>query len=427
MKRSLLILAILVVFMAPVVAQTVRVGSFENSPKIYTEDGEVKGFWADIVNYLAEQNGWDVVWVHGTWEEQTNNLDSGAIDLMPDVAYSGEREEQWDFTKETVLTSWSSVYVTPEERGLHTALDSGGKHIHSILDLEGMRIGVIAGSINYVGPQGIKTILTSFDIEAEYVEYDTYEDVFAAVQAGDVDAGVTNKIFGGMHAAEYGLEDTSILISPINMMFAMPKGAALNAQLTASIDPLVIQMKDNPNSIYYHALETNLGDVEVIEVIPEWAIGLIAVLAVLLAIGGWALLISRESQQMYKALIDRSPIPSALLDKEGKFISVNRAFIQSTGFLPADVIGKHFVEITAKEYRNNVESAFSRIVGGGASATVESGLVTKAGLQKTYEVRSELIRRGGKSVVVTVLVDTTEKKRMWTRLNELQKKGGKKK
>jgi PAS domain S-box-containing protein len=91
-----------------------------------------------------------------------------------------------------------------------------------------------------------------------------------------------------------------------------------------------------------------------------------------------------------------------------------------------DLEGKHFKEVIADEYENNVESVFNRIIGGGASATVEAVLETKSGMRKTYEVRGELIRKGGKSRVVAVLVDTTEKKRMWERLNELQKKGGKK-
>ncbi len=415
MKKFLLILALSIVLMASVAAVTVRVGSFDNPPKMYVEDGEVKGFWADITNYIAEQEGWEIEWVYGTWEEHRDNLDSGAIDLMPDVSYSTERAENWDFNEETVLTDWSDVYTSP----------SAG--IDSFLDLEGKRVAVMEGSINYVGPKGIKAMLESFEINAEYVEYTDYEEAFAAAQRGEADAAVSNHLFGESHDTQYGLDETGMMFSATKTMYAMPKGGSLNILLAEGIDRQVIEMKNDPNSVYYKALKAQLGDSHLLEVMPAWAIWVIAALALLVVVGIWGVFVMREGQQMYKTLIDRSPIPSAVFDKNGNFVSINRSFIQSTGFLPADLIGRHFREVIAKEYLNNSEAAFKRIVGGGASSTVETGIKTKSGMQKTYEVRSELIRKGGKSRIVAVFLDTTEKKRMWERLNEIERKGGKKK
>jgi ABC-type amino acid transport substrate-binding protein len=40
---------------------TVRVGIYENAPKIFTDnDGNASGFWAEITEYIARQEGWNL-------------------------------------------------------------------------------------------------------------------------------------------------------------------------------------------------------------------------------------------------------------------------------------------------------------------------------------------------------------------------------
>ena len=61
----------------------------------------------------------------GTWAEGLDRLAKGEIDLMPDVAYTAEREKIYSFHKVPVLSSWSQVYARK------------GSGIRSILDLDG--------------------------------------------------------------------------------------------------------------------------------------------------------------------------------------------------------------------------------------------------------------------------------------------------
>ena len=43
---------------------TVRIGMYENSPKIFTDvQGNPAGFWPDILGYIADQEGWNIQWV----------------------------------------------------------------------------------------------------------------------------------------------------------------------------------------------------------------------------------------------------------------------------------------------------------------------------------------------------------------------------
>ncbi|NJL59022.1 MAG: transporter substrate-binding domain-containing protein [Desulfobacteraceae bacterium] len=123
----------------------VRVGAYENYPKIYTDDnGRITGLFPDILNAVAVSEGFEIRYVQGTWTECLDRLERGEIDIMADVAISPERMDRFDFNNETVLNSYSTLYTTPDIS------------IQSYFDLQDKRIAVMKGSINYTGEDGIK-------------------------------------------------------------------------------------------------------------------------------------------------------------------------------------------------------------------------------------------------------------------------------
>ncbi|MCK4682488.1 transporter substrate-binding domain-containing protein, partial [Candidatus Bipolaricaulota bacterium] len=208
MKRHSVFTALIVVLCAASLSVTVladepltvRVGAYENPPKIFTdENGAVSGFWPDLVEYIASQEGWQIEWVHGTWTQCLERLQEDEIDVMPDVAYSEERSKKYRFSSEVVLPSWSQVY-TQESTG-----------IESILDLGGKKVAVLKGSVNVEGPEGIKELVRRFDISCTFIEGDSYLEVFRLVKSGRTDAGVSNKDFGAIHSVAFGLRGTAII------------------------------------------------------------------------------------------------------------------------------------------------------------------------------------------------------------------------
>ena len=93
-------------------SRIVRVGVYENAPKVFTaESGKPSGIFIDIIEHIAETEGWDVKYVAGTWTEGLDRLKKGEIDLMPDVAYTAERNKIYSFHKVPVLSSWYQVYA----------------------------------------------------------------------------------------------------------------------------------------------------------------------------------------------------------------------------------------------------------------------------------------------------------------------------
>jgi ABC-type amino acid transport substrate-binding protein len=248
--RSLVPLCLLLlyvsIFGAAVAADdsiTVRVGIYENQPKIFTDDqSNASGFWPDIIEYIASKEGWKIEYIRGTWTECLKRLENNEIDMMPDVAYTEERSRQYDFSHETVYTSWSMVYTRK------------GVDIQSILDLEGKNIAVLKGSINVEGPDGIKKLVKAFNINCIFTEVDSYTRVFELVKSGEADAGVTSKDFGYQHETDYNLVKTAIIFQPSPLYFAFPKNSSLTPYLIEIIDHQMIGMKQDYDSIYYQSL-----------------------------------------------------------------------------------------------------------------------------------------------------------------------------
>lgn len=254
----------------------VRVGAYENYPKIFTDDnGGFEGIFPDILKYISEKENWEIKYVHGTWSECLMRLERGDIDLMVDVAYSEERAELYEFTEETVFINWGVVY---------TRIDA---NIQSIPDLDGMYVAVMNDSIHTTGPDGIKSIIKDFELEVTYNEVDNYTQVLELLDNKKADAGIVNRVFGDTFAEDYAVRKTPIVINPVKLKFALPKGADDNEYLINTIDKHVFELTKDPYSVYYKSINTYFPEndqVRIIEIIPKWLLGIFIVSSVLLVV-----------------------------------------------------------------------------------------------------------------------------------------------
>jgi PAS domain S-box-containing protein len=298
---------------------TIRVGVYENAPKIYTDtDGTVKGFWADIINYMAKKEGWQIQWVHGTWTEGLARLEKNEIDLMPDTSLTAERKAKYIFNDESILASWTRVY-TRENFSIQT-----------ILDLDGKRVGGLKGSVNIDGPEGLKDLATRLDVSCQFVYFDSYAEVFESIQNGTLDAGVTNKEFGDANETKYKVVRTPIILQPTQLRFSMNKNSELAPYLKKTIDADIQQLKENRDSIYYSSLDTYFGE-KPLEVTPRWVTNLLMVaLGLILILGITAIVFRfevnrqtnklRHSENRYMALLNNFPDLIVRMDQQGRFI-----------------------------------------------------------------------------------------------------------
>jgi hypothetical protein len=275
---SLFALLIFLCFEAPPAraeARTVTVGVYENAPKVFTsETGKPSGIFIDIIENIAKSEGWKLRYVSGTWSEGLDRLARGEIDLMPDVAYTADREKIFSFHKVPVLSVWSQVYARK------------GSGIQSILDLNGKRIAALDKTIQL---ETFTRLTNSFGLNIILVTVPDYKTEFEMIATGKVDAGLTNRLYGLMYARKYGLEDTPVMFDPAPFFFAAGKN--VSGQLPAIIDRHLTEMKENPRSAYYSAMKRWTSE-EVQFKLPLWLqmLGLgLGVALTMSLVGGFAL------------------------------------------------------------------------------------------------------------------------------------------
>jgi signal transduction histidine kinase len=249
----------------------VRVGVYDNAPKVFiSESGKPAGIFIDIIEYIAKSEGWTLRYVPGDWKEGLDRLEKGEIDLMPDVAYTADREMKYSFHKVPVLSSWDQVYGRK------------GSRIQSIFDLDGKRIVVLEGSVQQVE---FTRMVDRFWLQMTLISASDYKKAFEMAARGEADAVVANNFYGKLHARKFGLEDTAIIFNPSALYFASPKGT--HAQLLSVIDVYLLELKKDSQSIYYKSLKRWTAE-EVRFELPAWVqtLGLVAGLVLIMSLVG---------------------------------------------------------------------------------------------------------------------------------------------
>lgn len=257
---------------APALAapRTVRVGLYENEPKIFTDasTGQPAGIFVDLMKEIADEEGWTLVWVPGTFAEGLKALEAGRIDLMPDVAYSAERAVTFDFHKTPVVESWSYVYAAP------------GESIAKISDLQGKRVAVLKDSIQEAE---LEQMAKGFGYDIKLVPTASLQDAFSLAATLTVDAAIANYFFGDYFYKSYALTKTPIVFSPSPLFYAARKGA--NADLLEAIDRDLDAWIAEPNSVYYQTL-ARYTTKEAISGLPVWVWWAVGGVGVLLLVSG---------------------------------------------------------------------------------------------------------------------------------------------
>jgi len=321
-----------VAFAAPD-AMIVKVGIYENEPKIFTSpEGRPSGMFIDIIEFIAKNEGWNLEYVPGTWSEGLQRLAAGEIDLMPDVAYTTERAKIFDFHKTPVMSSWFQAYARK------------GSGIQSILDLKGKRIALLDQSVQQ---EAFIRFSEGFELNMSLVTVPDYKTMLEIVANGQADAGVTNQLYGIMHAGKYGLRDTAVVFEPSALFFATTKGA--HEALLKAIDRHLSKMKTDSQSIYYQTMKRWTSE-QVGFKIPLWikVTGLIIFIILLVSIVGSLILKSQVmartkqlllSEKKYREIFDNTPMGIYQSTPQGRYLSVNPALAHIFGYKkPEDMI-----------------------------------------------------------------------------------------
>jgi len=403
---------------------SIRVGAYANPPKIFQDDnGDVAGFWPELIADIAKKENWQIEYVWGSWSEGLDRLKSGEIDIFPDVAVTESRKALYEFSRETVLLSWSRLYVNEDIPAFS-----------SIFDLSGRKIAVLKNSVNYVGPEGIRKVLRSFGINCTFIECESYAKVFQAVQNNSAYGGVSNRNFGNTYAEKYGLKQTSLLFQPANLNFAFPQQSRLTPLLISALDKNIKSLKNDPDSIYYNLLkkhfETGISKINVIT-FPLWAKQLLAFLGIVVIVSLVAIIIFRiklrNSSNRYLRLTEnaRDMIYRMSLP-DGVYEYVSPASAELFGYTPAELYTSPVLIQKAihPDWHKYFEEQWAKLIVGDMPPSYEYQIIHKSGQTKWVHQRNVLINdNSGRPIAIEgIVTDITERKEIETTLRESKEK-----
>jgi len=219
---------------------TIRIAAFNFYPTLFqAKDGSVQGFYVDFLQEIAKREGWKIEYVYGNWSDGLARIKSGEVDLLTNAAFTSERAGFMDYGKVPLLTVWAEVYV------------SGGSSIDSIKNVKGKKIALMKGDFNAAN---FKNLVEKLEIPCEYIEVDNFEEVFKAIESGQVDAGVVNNTFGAAKQREFGVQPSGIVFNPFDIFFTSAKGK--NSEILATLDKYLAEWRASENSPYHQARES---------------------------------------------------------------------------------------------------------------------------------------------------------------------------
>ncbi len=394
--------------------RTVRVGVYDNKPKVYRDNnGLISGLFPDILNYISKQENWQLEYVFGTWEEGLTRLEKGKIDVMVDVAISEERKKQFDFTNETILSSWGVVFVDKNST------------IKSFLDLDGKKIAILQSSVYFGGPDGIDTYTKAFDLKVEFVNVHEYAEVFNLLNKGEVDAAVVSRIFALTNKQNYpNIKETDIFFKPTELRFALTKGNRDNPYLIERVDDWVKKLKEGYEGVYQQSLESHgLGGMLISkEVTPQWVIPVGFVVTAILFLSFLIIirlirkrLISvrelQESEEKFSKVFKTSPYAITITKTDGAFIEANDAFNTLTGFTQKEILTNSLIWLKLWVNEKDRQEVVGELSLGHNVVGKEYQFRMKNGEIRTGLYSAQMVRLHGKPQILSSINDITDRKK----------------
>ena len=237
-------------------AASVRIGLDQSPPTSFlNEQGLADGFFPQLFNQVAKELNWSVSYIPCSWQQCLDKLSSGEIDILPGIAITDARSQEYRFGHETVLSSWGQIFTRSDDL------------LSSILELDGKKVAVLAGDVYFKGPQGLQQVSAQFNLQVDFVDVSDYDEAFRKLSTQQVDAAMVGRIFGFKNRQRYNLVPSSILIKPIQSRPAFSEQSPV--KLTTDFDRLLAQWKQAPDSVYYRLIDRWLSEKTITQV-PSW-------------------------------------------------------------------------------------------------------------------------------------------------------------
>ncbi len=315
----------------------IKIAVFPFKPLIYQDEkGNPNGFFYDIIEHIAETEGFETTYVFGTWENSLEAIKTGKIDLITSLAY----------TKERAFSVWSQVYT------YH------GTDINNIFDLNGKTVGIVKSDFS---GQAFIDMAKKLEINCNYVYFESFSNIFENLDKKNIDAGVSSVTNSYAMKKEFRFEVTPIIFNPFTLYFGVPKGK--NQELLRILDLRIKELKSDKNSYYYKRLNywIGVGESSENELNKNVIKSIVFLLIVLFLVILISLYLKRKVKKVTSEILKRTDelekvikelniseqaISGAtegicITDISGNILKVNNSFCQLSGYEKEELLGKN--------------------------------------------------------------------------------------
>ncbi len=259
----------------PLVAQTYKVGVFDNPPMVYmSDDGKAEGFFIELLEHVAAENGWKLEYYPCAFAYCKEMLEENQIDILPDLGHSIARDSIFNFNETSIISTWAEVYYSLART----------QAINDIVDLDGLKIASLDGDYFCEnGGTGLMDLGIELGLDIDVYRVESYAEAMRLVENRVVDAALVSKVFGDFNAHNFDVTKSQIMISHLSLRYGISKKSRDAELIKKAIDNEVrIQISDE-NSLYYDLKEEYFIGVPV-EIIPKWLLQVILSLLVVVAV-----------------------------------------------------------------------------------------------------------------------------------------------
>lgn len=308
--------------------RVVRVGISQNPPiAIHGKGGQPSGLVVDIIEYVANREGWRLEYVEKTWPMLVELLQAGDIDLLAGMAYTPERAKRYDFSSEVVISNWGVIY-----KNKNVTIDG-------IMNLAGKKIALIPKNVHTVA---LKRTMDAFGMTYQAVLAKNYKHALELVSSGEADAGIASRTFHITNGYKFDAQPTNVIINPVKIMFAAPLGKGEG--LLDRIDYHLAQQKGDPNSVYSKSIQRWFSGTTRKE-IPRWIYWLIGSVIVA-AVAAWIQNIWLKTQ-----------VRKHTAQLQSSYDEVELRILERTSQLSQEVEERKRTEVALTEAREQAEVA----------------------------------------------------------------------
>ena len=160
--------------------QTVRVAFFPmEGYHIIEEDGSFGGMDVEYLEMISEYTDWNIEYVIcESWNDALQKLSDKEVDLVGSAQYSSAREEVYDYADLSSGYTYGVIATNADSTIAYEDFEA----------MQNITFGVVKNYVRY--NEFIQYLNANNITEPQILEYETTEDLQAALDAGEVDAFV---------------------------------------------------------------------------------------------------------------------------------------------------------------------------------------------------------------------------------------------